>query len=212
MGFRRYALELAQELGLAGWIRNEPDGSVLLLVQGPPRALEAFLEGLKEAPPPAQVRELEVSPAEVEEGLEHFRIAYGPLEEELQEGFGAMQAIFMEYWREFRDFRREFRDFRQEFRDFRQEFGDFRQEFRDYRGEFQDFRQEFRGVRQEFQEYRQEFRGFASRTEHRLDVINDKLTTILDILVKELVESRRQVAEALELLRKAVEELSRRAG
>ena len=219
VGFRRYALELAQELGLAGWIRNEPDGSVLLLAQGPPGALEAFLEGLKEAPPPAQVRELEVSPAEVEEGLEHFRIAYGPLEEELQEGFGAMQAIFMEYWREFRDFRREFRDYRQEFRDyrqefrdFRQEFGDFRQEFRDYRGEFQDFRQEFRGVRQEFQEYRQEFRGFASRTEHRLDVINDKLTTILDILVKELVESRRQVAEALELLRKAVEELSRRAG
>ncbi|MEM0328381.1 MAG: hypothetical protein QXN53_07400 [Thermoproteota archaeon] len=36
--------------------------------------------------------------------LRNFRIRFGPLAEELQEGFGAME-------KEFRDYRNEFRDF-----------------------------------------------------------------------------------------------------
>ncbi|MEM4238495.1 MAG: hypothetical protein QXP49_02175 [Nitrososphaerota archaeon] len=58
--------------------------------------------------------------------LKAFQIMYGRLADELQEGFGAMQAIFTDYRGEFRDFRQEFREFRQEFREFRQEFRDFR--------------------------------------------------------------------------------------
>ena len=200
VGFRRYAQEVARELGLAGWVKNLPDGSVQIHVQGPRSALEAFVERVREAPAPARVKQIVIKEVAPEPGLEHFRIIYGPLEEELQEGFGAMQAIFMEYWREFREFRHEFREFRQEFRDYRQE-------FRDYRREFQDFRQEFRDHRQEFQNYRQEFRSFAERMEERLDAMNDKLTTILETLVKESMETRRQLTEALNLLRQVVEKL-----
>ena len=179
VGFRRYAQGVARELGLAGWVKNLPDGDVEIHVQGPPEKLEAFVKRLREAPPPTCLKELQVEEVEPEPDLRYFRIIYGPLEEELQEGFGAMQAIFMEYWHEFRDFRQEFRGYRQEFRDFRQE----------------------------FQDYRQEFREFAKRMEERFNVINEKLTTILEALVKESMETRRQLAEALTLLRQAVEKL-----
>ena len=165
VGFRRYAQEVARELGLAGWVKNLPDGSIQIHVQGPPEKLEAFVKRLREAPAPIRVEQVLIREAKPEPRLEYFRIIYGPLEEELQEGFGAMQAIFMEYWHEFRDFRQEFRD------------------------------------------YRQEFREFAKRMEERFNVINDKLTTIPEALVKESMETRRQLAEALMLLRQLVEKL-----
>ena len=158
VGFRRYVLELGQELGLAGWVKNRPDGGVEVFAQGPREALEAFLKLVREAPPPARVDDIEIEEMPPQAGLEHFKIIYGPLEEELQEGFGVMQAIFMEYWKEFREFREEFRDFRSEFRDFRNEFRDFREEFRDFRKEFRDFREEFREFRDEFRDFREEFR------------------------------------------------------
>jgi acylphosphatase len=40
--FRRGAREMATALGLAGSAENEPDGSVLIEVEGPPAALERF--------------------------------------------------------------------------------------------------------------------------------------------------------------------------
>ena len=160
VGFRRLVLELGQELGLTGWVKNRPDGAVEVFAQGPREALEKLLRHLRRAPPPARVDDIQVEETEPRPDLEHFKIIYGPLEEELQEGFGAMQAIFMEYWKEFREFRQEFRDFRDEFRDFRKEFRDFRKEFRDFRREFRDFREEFRELRKEFRDFREEFRDF----------------------------------------------------
>jgi len=172
VGFRRYAQEVARELGLAGWVKNLPDGSVQIHVQGPREAIQTFVERLRKAPAPIRVEQVLVEEVEPEPELEYFRIVYGPLEEELQEGFGAMQNIFMQYWREFRDYRQEFRDFRRE-----------------------------------FQDYRQEFRDFARRMEERLSSLNDKLTTILETLVRESMETRRQLTEALTLLRQLVERL-----
>ncbi|MCS6787684.1 MAG: acylphosphatase [Aigarchaeota archaeon] len=133
VGYRRHVLEAAQELGLAGFVRNEEDGSVSVFVQGEEKSVEEFLERIRSPPPPALVRDLSVKERRPRKGLKSFRVIYGRLADELQEGFGAMQSVFMNYWGEFRDFRQEFRDFRQEFQDFRQEFREFRQEFRDFR-------------------------------------------------------------------------------
>ncbi len=42
--FRRAARDRAEELGLAGFARNEPDGSVRLEIEGEAGALGRFLE------------------------------------------------------------------------------------------------------------------------------------------------------------------------
>lgn len=45
VGYRYFVLRHAQELGLAGFARNQPDGSVEVLAEGEPAAL-GKLEGL----------------------------------------------------------------------------------------------------------------------------------------------------------------------
>jgi len=75
--------------------------------------------------PPIVVTKIEKESTSYDTNIKYFTIKYGDLVDELQEGFGSMQSIFMDYWKEFRDYRSEFRDYRQEFRDYRQEFSDF---------------------------------------------------------------------------------------
>lgn len=47
VGFRATAQDAAQRHGLTGWVRNEPDGSVALVAEGPDGAVEAFLNELR---------------------------------------------------------------------------------------------------------------------------------------------------------------------
>jgi len=73
--------------------------------------LGRFVERLKSPPLPAQVRSVDVRDAPLKPRLKYFVIKPSPLHEELQEGFGSMQSIFMDYWGEFRGFVEEFREF-----------------------------------------------------------------------------------------------------
>ena len=111
VGYRRYLLDAAQELGLSGYVENRPDGSVYIFIQGPEEKVKNFLDRAREPAYPAKISEISINEAMPNPEYKYFKINYGRLEEELQEGFGAMQSIFMEYWREFRDYRNEFRGF-----------------------------------------------------------------------------------------------------
>lgn len=53
--FRAATARKAEELGLRGWVRNEPDGSVAFLVAGEDEALEAMHLWLQSGPPSARV-------------------------------------------------------------------------------------------------------------------------------------------------------------
>lgn len=59
MGFRWFVRERAHALGLAGWVKNRPDGSVELLVSGEPAASEQFLAAVRRGPPHARVDAIE---------------------------------------------------------------------------------------------------------------------------------------------------------
>jgi acylphosphatase len=195
VGYRRFILDSAQELGLSGYVKNERDGSVTVFAQGDNAIVEKFIETIKSPPPPAQVRSIDIREAKPRSGLRYFSIKPSPLHEELQEGFGAMQTIFTDYWTEFRDYRNEFRGFLGEFRDYRQEFRSFVGEFRDYREEFREFArrtdENFRGIMEKYGE------------------ISEKLTTILETLTRESRETREMLNETMKLLREALEKLSR---
>jgi acylphosphatase len=48
VGFRAAARGVARQHPVTGWVRNEPDGSVLLEVQGSAAAVEAVLAGIRD--------------------------------------------------------------------------------------------------------------------------------------------------------------------
>ncbi len=55
VSFRAATRREALRLGLTGWVRNRPDGSVELVAQGERPALEALLAWLQHGPPAARV-------------------------------------------------------------------------------------------------------------------------------------------------------------
>lgn len=48
VAYRTYVQESATQLGLVGYVKNEPDGSVFVLAQGIPDILKEFVEYLNE--------------------------------------------------------------------------------------------------------------------------------------------------------------------
>ena len=53
--YRDFTRREARGLGLAGWVRNLPDGTVELRVRGPAEKLATLRERLREGPPAARV-------------------------------------------------------------------------------------------------------------------------------------------------------------
>jgi acylphosphatase len=64
----------ADRLGIAGWVRNEKDGSVAAFLDGPDEAVSAMLEALRSGPPGAVVRNVASEPAESADHPAGFRI------------------------------------------------------------------------------------------------------------------------------------------
>lgn len=78
VGFRAAAASVAADLELEGWVRNEPDGSVLCEVQGPSELIEAFLEALGRRMS-ENIRSIDRSKRPIEESLGRFDVRRGPL-------------------------------------------------------------------------------------------------------------------------------------
>ncbi|MEM9766224.1 MAG: acylphosphatase [Pseudomonadota bacterium] len=55
VGFRYWLRDRAVAHGLAGWCRNEADGSVIALVAGPTAAVDAMVRECRAGPPSALV-------------------------------------------------------------------------------------------------------------------------------------------------------------
>lgn len=62
VGFRWFVREQACALGLAGWVRNEPDGSVLLEVAGDADALATLLRTVAVGPSRSEVEAMMSEP------------------------------------------------------------------------------------------------------------------------------------------------------
>jgi DNA ligase D-like protein (predicted 3'-phosphoesterase) len=73
VGFREAVRRRAVELGVAGWVRNEEDGTVMVHAEGEPSAVEKLIALLRIGPRGAIVDEVFVEDAPVE-GHEQFAI------------------------------------------------------------------------------------------------------------------------------------------
>ncbi len=73
VGFRFFAERSARELGVRGWVRNLPDGSVESMAEGNEAAVAAYVARLEQGPPGARVNGVAVD-AVSPEGFSSFEI------------------------------------------------------------------------------------------------------------------------------------------
>ena len=71
--FRDTTRKVARSLGVAGWVSNEPDGSVRAWLEGDPDAVAQALRFVRTGPPEATVTDVEVAVVRPE-GLSRFEI------------------------------------------------------------------------------------------------------------------------------------------
>jgi len=74
--FRYDSKEKADELELAGFVRNEPDGTVYIEVEGEEDALNKFLEWCEKGPKFAKVEQVEFESGDASGAFESFEVRY----------------------------------------------------------------------------------------------------------------------------------------
>ena len=74
VAFRWHARTVSRGLGVTGWVRNEPDGSVWIVAEGDRDALEALAGWAERGPDHARVERREIVWGEATGGFTGFEI------------------------------------------------------------------------------------------------------------------------------------------
>ncbi|MEM9119843.1 MAG: acylphosphatase [Cyanobacteria bacterium P01_F01_bin.56] len=74
VGFRYHTQLEAKRSGLTGYVQNRPDGTVEIEVEGERRALNTFLEWVRQGPPTAEVKRLDMTSSSATGEFVDFRI------------------------------------------------------------------------------------------------------------------------------------------
>lgn len=72
--YRASTVSRAEELGLVGWVRNCPDGSVELEAEGPGERVEELLDWCRRGPAGARVTGVDVEWLSETRGEREFRV------------------------------------------------------------------------------------------------------------------------------------------
>ncbi len=72
--FRSTMRDVARELGLTGWVRNVPDGTVEAVVEGDKTAVERIVAWAHEGPPLARVEKVDIKWEPYKGEFKDFRI------------------------------------------------------------------------------------------------------------------------------------------
>jgi acylphosphatase len=73
VGYRFATVDTASQLGLSGWVRNLPDGSVEAVLEGVQEVVEEMIRWCHQGPPAAMVKDVVVE-YEEPEGLKRFEV------------------------------------------------------------------------------------------------------------------------------------------
>jgi acylphosphatase len=76
VSFRYYTRREAAALGLAGWVRNQADGSVVVFAEGDKGRLQDLARFLQHGPPGAAVRSVDMEWSQGPETLSGFEIRW----------------------------------------------------------------------------------------------------------------------------------------
>lgn len=72
VGYRDWTVRKARELGLSGWVRNRPDGSVEAVISGTDTLVAGMISECQSGPPSAHVDTIDVTewPDPVDRGFD----------------------------------------------------------------------------------------------------------------------------------------------
>jgi acylphosphatase len=76
VGFRWFLVDSARPLGLCGWVRNLPDGSVEVTAEGEPVELDSLLTAARRGPHGARVTDVDIEWGEARGDLGSFGITH----------------------------------------------------------------------------------------------------------------------------------------
>ena len=76
VGFRWRALQAANDLGVTGWVRNDPSGSVTMEAQGTQEAIDGVIVAIKQSPH-ISIDRMEIETIPLKEGERSFQPVYG---------------------------------------------------------------------------------------------------------------------------------------
>lgn len=76
VGYRYFVQKQAEIFQLKGWVRNSPDGSVLVMVQGEKAVIDTFIDYLRIGPTMSRVTNVLASPVNLCEPFPDFRIKH----------------------------------------------------------------------------------------------------------------------------------------
>jgi len=74
--YRASTRDEGARLGLVGWVRNEPDGTVRAVAEGPRERCEALIRWCHEGPPLARVSRVDAAWGDATGEFETFGVAY----------------------------------------------------------------------------------------------------------------------------------------
>ncbi|MDI6795634.1 MAG: acylphosphatase [Desulfatibacillaceae bacterium] len=74
--FRASTQKKALSLGLNGWVKNLPNGSVEAVFEGPDELVEKMIEWAHSGPPSAKVASVQVKEVPADEALSGFAVRY----------------------------------------------------------------------------------------------------------------------------------------
>ena len=74
VGYRYFCCRRADQFGIGGWVKNQPDGSVQVLAQGDTESLEQFIIELRKGPSGALVHEVKVQFEETTTMFDTFEV------------------------------------------------------------------------------------------------------------------------------------------
>lgn len=76
VNFRYFTLKQAQKIGIKGYVRNLPDGSVEAIALGEKWMIDEFTKQLKIGPASSRVTGIDIQPVEADEQFDNFEIRY----------------------------------------------------------------------------------------------------------------------------------------
>lgn len=76
VSFRYFTYQAAQQIGIAGWVKNMPDGTVKVLAIGEEETLERFQAVVRRGPPMARVDGFKERTVEPIPRIKGFEITY----------------------------------------------------------------------------------------------------------------------------------------